>query len=188
MNTAIRWCWLAVFAVCTCAATAQTTSTGSGQATSTGSGQATSTGSGQAYPVRPVRILVGFSAGGGTDVTARMVAQKLAEFLGQASSGIGSSAHLSNELFNSMAKVSITHIPYKGVAEGYPAVISGQVNWIFGSPISALPFMKAGRLKGIAVTSAARSKALPDLPTVAESGVPGYELDAWFGLFAPARI
>jgi len=87
-----------------------------------------------------------------------------------------------------LAGVRMTHVPYKGVADGYPAVISGEVNWIFGSPISAQPFMKAGRLKGIAVTSAARSKALPNLPTVAESGVPGYEVNAWFGLFAPARV
>ena len=105
-----------------------------------------------------------------------------------ASSGTGGIFHLGSELLCVLAGVQMTHVPFKGVAEGYPAVISGQVNWIFGSPISALPFIKAGRLKGIAVTSAARSKTLPDLPTVAESGVPGYEVDAWFGLFAPARV
>ena len=82
----------------------------------------------------------------------------------------------------------LTHVPYKGVADGYPAVISGEVSWMLGSPISALPLMKAGRLRGIAVTSAARSKALPDLPTIAESGVPGYDVTAWFALFAPTRI
>jgi tripartite-type tricarboxylate transporter receptor subunit TctC len=105
-----------------------------------------------------------------------------------ASSGTGGIFHLGSELLCVLAGVRMTHVPYKGVADGYPAVISGQVNWIFGSPISALPLMRAGRLKGIAVTSATRSKALPDLPTVAESGVPGYEVDAWFGLFAPARV
>jgi len=104
-----------------------------------------------------------------------------------ASSGTGGIFHLGSELLCVLSGVRMTHVPYKGVADGYPAVMSGEVNWIFGSPISALPFMKAGRLKGIAVTSAARSKALPDLPTVAESGVPGYAVDAWFGLFAPAR-
>ena len=104
------------------------------------------------------------------------------------SSGTGGIFHLGSELLCVLAGVQMTHVPFKGVADGYPAVISGQVNWIFGSPISALPFIRAGRLKGIAVTSAARSKALPDLPTVAESGVPGYEVDAWFGLFAPARV
>jgi len=105
-----------------------------------------------------------------------------------ASSGTGGIFHLGSELLCVLAGVQMTHVPFKGVADGYPAVISGQVNWIFGSPISALPFIRAGRLKGIAVTSAARSKTLPDLPTVAESGVPGYEVDAWFGLFAPARV
>lgn len=105
-----------------------------------------------------------------------------------ASSGTGGIFHLGSELLCVLSGVQMTHVPFKGVAEGYPAVISGQVNWIFGSPISALPFIRAGRLKGIAVTGAARSKTLPDLPTVAESGVPGYEVDAWFGLFAPARV
>lgn len=104
-----------------------------------------------------------------------------------ASSGTGGIFHLGSELLCVLAGVKMTHVPFKGVAEGYPAVMSGQVNWIFGSPISALPQIKAGRLRGIAVTSAARSKYLPDLPTVAESGLSGYEVVAWFGLFAPAR-
>jgi tripartite-type tricarboxylate transporter receptor subunit TctC len=66
--------------------------------------------------------------------------------------------------------------------------VSGDVNWILGFPTSALPLVKAGRLKAIAVTSATRSKLLPDFPTVAESGLPGYDLRAWFGMFAPARL
>jgi len=77
-------------------------------------------------------------------------------------------------------------VPYKGVADAYPAVASGQVDWIIGSPISALPLIKAGRMRGIAVTSAVRSKAMPELPTVAESGLPGYNVVAWFGMLAPA--
>jgi tripartite-type tricarboxylate transporter receptor subunit TctC len=105
-----------------------------------------------------------------------------------ASAGTGSVLHLGAELLCALTGAQMTHVPYKGVAEGYPAVVSGQVNWILGSPISALPLMKAGRLKGIAVTSAVRSKVLPDLPTIAESGVPGYEVTAWFSLFAPARV
>jgi tripartite-type tricarboxylate transporter receptor subunit TctC len=67
-------------------------------------------------------------------------------------------------------------------------VISGQVNWVLGNPLSALSLMKAGRVRGIAVTGASRMKILPDLPTIAEAGVPGYVVDAWFGLFAPARV
>jgi len=105
-----------------------------------------------------------------------------------ASSGNGGVLHMGAELLCALAGVQMTHVPYKGVADGYPAVMSGQVNWMLGAPISSLPFIKTGRLKGIAVTSAARSRFLPDLPTVAESGVPGYELDTWFGLFAPARV
>jgi tripartite-type tricarboxylate transporter receptor subunit TctC len=104
-----------------------------------------------------------------------------------ASSGTGGIFHLGSELLCVLAGVQMTHVPFKGVADGYPAVISGQVNWIFGSPISALPLIRAGRLKGIAVTSAARSRHMPELPTVAESGLPGYAVDAWFGFFAPAR-
>ena len=105
-----------------------------------------------------------------------------------ASSGVGSVLHLGAELLCALTGVQMTHVPYKGVADAYPAVISGQVNWVLGNPISALPLMKAGRVKGIAVTGAARMKALPELPTIAESGVPGYSVDAWFGLFAPARV
>ena len=105
-----------------------------------------------------------------------------------ASSGVGAVLHLGAELLCSLAGVKMNHVPYKGVADAYPAVISGQVNWVLGNPLSALPLVKAGRLKGIAVTGTARMKVLPDLPTVAESGVPGYSVDAWFGLFAPARV
>lgn len=102
-----------------------------------------------------------------------------------ASAGIGSIVHMGAELLTVMAHTPMTHVPYKGVAEAYPAVASGQVDWIIGSPISALPFIKAGRMRGIAVTSAVRSKAMPELPTVAESGLPGYVVVAWFGMLAP---
>jgi tripartite-type tricarboxylate transporter receptor subunit TctC len=108
--------------------------------------------------------------------------------LSYASSGAGGILHLSAELLCALAGARMTHIPYKGVADAYPAVVSGQVNWILGSPISALPLMRAGRLKGIAVSSTTRAKTLPELPTIHESGVPGYEVTAWFGLFAPARL
>lgn len=104
-----------------------------------------------------------------------------------ASSGVGAVLHLGSELLCAMTGVQMTHVPYKGVAEAYPAVISGLVNWVLGNPLSAAPLMKAGRVKGIAVTGAARMKAFPGLPTVAESGVPGYAVEAWFALFAPAR-
>jgi tripartite-type tricarboxylate transporter receptor subunit TctC len=104
-----------------------------------------------------------------------------------ASSGQGSILHMGAELLASLAATTMLHVPYKGVADAYPAVASGDVNWMLGAPVSALPLVRGGRLKGIAVTSAQRSQLLPELPTVAESGVPGYEVVAWFGMFAPAR-
>ncbi|MEQ1775832.1 MAG: tripartite tricarboxylate transporter substrate binding protein [Burkholderiales bacterium] len=103
------------------------------------------------------------------------------------SAGNGSIVHLGAALVASMAGVNMVHVPYKGVTEVYPAVASGQVDWVIGSPISALPLIKAGRMRGIAVTSAARARAQPELPTVAESGVPGYDVVAWFGMLAPAK-
>jgi len=104
-----------------------------------------------------------------------------------ASAGIGSIVHMGAELLSVLAAAPMTHVPYKGVADAYPAVASGQVDWMIGSPISALALIRAGRMRAIAVTSAKRSKALPELPTVAESGVPGYDVVAWFGMFAPAH-
>jgi tripartite-type tricarboxylate transporter receptor subunit TctC len=104
------------------------------------------------------------------------------------SSGVGGILHLASELFCNLAGVQMTHVPYKGVSEAYPAVASATVNWVLGSPISALPLLRAGRLKGIAISGPVRIKTLPELPTIAESGVPGYDVTTWFGLLAPARV
>jgi tripartite-type tricarboxylate transporter receptor subunit TctC len=103
-----------------------------------------------------------------------------------ATSGMGAITHLGAALLPLLSGTEMLNVPYKGVADAYPAVASGQVNWMIGATISAMPLVKAGRLRAIAVTSAQRSKALPDLPTVAESGLPGYEVIGWFGMFAPA--
>jgi tripartite-type tricarboxylate transporter receptor subunit TctC len=105
-----------------------------------------------------------------------------------ASSGTGSILHLGAELLVALSGTRMLHVPYKGIAEAYPAVISGDVNWVLGFPISALPLVKAGRLKAIAVTSGTRSKLLPELPTIGESGLPGYDVRGWFGMFAPAGM
>lgn len=103
-----------------------------------------------------------------------------------ASSGNGQSTHLSAELFNAMAGTKMNHIPYKGSAPALTDVMSGQADLMFDTMLSAMPFVKGGKLKAIAVTSAQRSPVAPDIPTIAESGLPGYEAIAWNGLLAPA--
>jgi len=103
-----------------------------------------------------------------------------------ASSGNGQSTHLSAELFNAMAGVKMNHIPYKGSAPALTDVMSGQADVMFDTMLSAMPFVKGGKLKAIAVTSAQRSPSAPDIPTVAESDLPGFEAIAWNGLMAPA--
>jgi tripartite-type tricarboxylate transporter receptor subunit TctC len=103
-----------------------------------------------------------------------------------ASSGSGTSIHLSGELFKVMTGVQMTHIPYKGSAPALTDLVGGQVQLMFDNLPSSLAFIKAGKLRALAVTSAQRSPALPDVPTVAESGVSGFEASSWFGLLAPA--
>lgn len=102
-----------------------------------------------------------------------------------ATSGVGSITHLGAALLPLLTETSMLSVPFKGVADAYPAVANGDVNWIIGAAISALPLVKAGRMRAIAITTPKRSKTLPDLPTVAET-VPGYEVVGWFGMFAPA--
>jgi tripartite-type tricarboxylate transporter receptor subunit TctC len=235
----------------------------------------------QAFPDHPVRLIVAFPPGGGTDIVARLVGQKLAESWGQqviidnrggaggvigtefaahaapdgytlllgtlgnlavnqhlyknmtvdpltafapitqvvdvyfvllahpalpansvrelialarekpgqltySSSGSGGAPHLAAELFKRMAHVDLVHIPYKGSAPSFQDLIGGQVAVTFDSQIQALPFIRDGKLKALAVLGKARSPQLPEVPTVAESGLPGYELTNWFGLVAPA--
>lgn len=245
-------------------------------------GQSASTGSGQAYPAKPVKIMVGFAAGGASDITARMLAPKLSELLGQqiiienrggsggmlatdavakspadgytlllmpaadavqpalrrklpydlerdftpvsravfgpwflvvhpsvpvrnvkelvtlaratpgklnyASSGIGSSAHMANELFNALAKVNVVHVPYKGTSDGVTAVASGEVDMIFASIPASLPLLAAKRVKALAVTTGQRTPLAPTMPTLNESGVPGYDRSGWYGVLAPANV
>ena len=103
-----------------------------------------------------------------------------------ASSGNGQSTHLAAELFSTMAGVKMNHVPYKGSAPALTDVIGGQAAVMFDTMLSAMPQVKSGKLKALAVTSAQRSPAAPELPTVAESGLPGYEAIAWNGLLAPA--
>jgi len=104
-----------------------------------------------------------------------------------ASAGNGSSSHLAGELFRVLAGAEIVHVPYKGAGPAMLDVLSGQVQLYFATLPAALPHVKSGKLAAVAVTSARRSPALADLPTVAESGIPGYEASTWYGVLAPAR-
>jgi len=103
-----------------------------------------------------------------------------------ASSGSGTSIHLSGELFKVMAGVQMTHVPYKGSAPALQDLIGGQVQLMFDNLPPSLPQIKAGKLRALAVTSSVRAPALPDVPTIAESGLPGFEASSWFGILAPA--
>ena len=103
-----------------------------------------------------------------------------------ASAGYGTSIHLAGELFKSMADVDLRHIPYKGSGPAVTDLIGGHVQVMFDSITSALPHVRAGNLKALGVTSAKRSSILPEVPTIAEAGVPGYEVAPWFGVLAPA--
>jgi tripartite-type tricarboxylate transporter receptor subunit TctC len=102
------------------------------------------------------------------------------------SSGPGTGGHLSIEMLKWMTGIDMVHVPYKGAGPALTALLAGQVQLVCTSPLAALPFVRAGRLRGLAMTSLTRSRAAPDIPTVAESGVPGYESTLWYALLAPA--
>jgi len=234
----------------------------------------------QEYPLKPVRIVVPFAPGGGTDLSARIIAQKLGENLGAnfivdnrpgaagivgtdlvakskpdgytllvvssshainpamypklpydtardfapvslllsgptllvahpslpaksarelitlakarpgvltfASAGHGTPPHMAGELFKTMAGIDITHIPYKGNGPAYTDLMAGQVSIMFPNIATSLPYVKTGRMRAVGVGSRQRSAIAPEIPTIAESGLPGYEMSSWFGLVAPA--
>ena len=104
-----------------------------------------------------------------------------------ASGGLGTTSHLAGELFKSLARVDIVHVPYKGNSPAITDLLGGTIQVMFTTVASATSLIKAGKLKALAVTSAKRTTAFPDLPTVAEAGVPGYAAESWYGLFAPAK-
>jgi len=101
-------------------------------------------------------------------------------------SGYGTSIHMSGAMFTQMTGTDILHVPYKGSGPAVTDLLAGQVQIMFDNIPSSLPHIKAGKLRALATTGAKRDPALPDLPTIAEAGVPGYEANVWFGLAAPA--
>lgn len=235
----------------------------------------------QAYPTKPIRMIVGFAPGGGTDTTARAISAKLGELVGQqviidnragaagniatelvakanpdgytlllgtiaalainpslyrsklpfdpvkdfapviqvvdstnilsvhpsvpantvkeiialaksrtlnyGSSGVGGTGHLAGELFDTMAGVKMTHVPYKGGGPAMIDLVGGQVQLVYATAASAVPQIKAGKIKGIAVTTIKRSALMPSIPTIAESGLPGFDANNWYGLLLPAQ-
>ena len=126
-------------------------------------------------------------------VPARTVSEFIAlaraqpELLNYGSSGNGAPSHLAGEMFKSATGVKMVHVPYKGAGLAVNGLIAGEIQVMFAPIVAVLPQVKAGRLRALAVTSATRSAAAPELPTLAESGLPGYEISSWFGLFAPAN-
>jgi tripartite-type tricarboxylate transporter receptor subunit TctC len=106
--------------------------------------------------------------------------------LNYATSGIGTISHLTTELFASMAGVKLNHVPYKGTQQSIPDIISGQVAILFDNVMTSQPNIKAGKVKGLAISSPARSPLAPELPTIAEAGLPGFQSLTWFGLLGPA--
>src|SRR5690242_1681246 len=235
----------------------------------------------QQFPARPVRMVVGFAPGGGTDIIARIVSQKLSERWGQpvvvenrtgasgnigaelvarsapdgytlltafsshasnaalsklsfditkdftsitqiasgpavvianpavpgktlagmiahakthpgsikyGSSGIGTPVHLAGELLQQMTGTQMVHVPYKGIAPAMTAILAGDIQISFATPLSALGHLKSGKLVGLAVAAPNRFPTLPDVPTAAEAGLPGYDVDFWYGLLGPAGM
>lgn len=173
----------------------------------------------QSYPSKPVRLIIPFAPGSGTDIIARVVSQKLAEALGQqivvdnrpgangiiaadgaakaapdgytlfmgTSSTQGVNVSLFDKLpYDLTAGVDMTIVPYKAPSTAFIDLAGGQVDALFGDTASSLPQIKGGRLKALGVASARRSALLPEVPTIAESGYPGFEAGAWVGLFAPS--
>ena len=108
--------------------------------------------------------------------------------LNYATSGIGSSAHLAAELMNFLAKTKTIHVPYKGVSQGVVGVASGEADMIFASVTAAQPLIDSGRLRPIAMSTAKRSALMPNMPTLHESGVPGYDRTGWYGMMGPAGL
>src|SRR5438445_258031 len=126
------------------------------------------------FPARPVRMVVGFPPGGGTDIIARLVAQKLTERWGQ--------------LMMQLTGIKMVHVPYKGIAPAMTAILAGEIEITYVAVLTGLQHFKAGKLSPLAVAGHSRYPALPDVPTAAEAGLKGYEIDFWYALLGPAGL
>jgi tripartite-type tricarboxylate transporter receptor subunit TctC len=144
----------------------------------------------QDYPTRPVRLIVGFAPGGTTDITAQTVPEFISYVksnpgkISYGSGGIGTSIHVASELFKMMAEIDMIHVPYRGGAPAMTDLMAGQVQVVFNPVPESMEFIRAGKLRPLAVTTATRSEVLPDVPTVGDF-VPGYEASALQGIGAP---
>jgi tripartite-type tricarboxylate transporter receptor subunit TctC len=145
-------------------------------------------------PVTNVALGLGYLIVVNAAVPAKSVKELIAlarnrdKQLGYGTSGVGNPQHIAGELFNTRAGTHLMHVPYKGAAQAMIALLSNEVQAMFMPPTSALPHIKAGKLRVLAYTAAMRWPAMPEVPTVAEAGVPGYQFDgAWHGIFAPAK-
>lgn len=130
-------------------------------------------------------LLVSPSVGAKNMAELLAVARQKSGELNYSTSGIGSFAHLTFEYFASQSNISLTHVPYKGTASSIADLVSGSVHLAVDALPSALPHVRDGRLRGVAVTGSRRSALAPDIPTVAEAGIPGFAVTSWFGLYAP---
>jgi tripartite-type tricarboxylate transporter receptor subunit TctC len=116
------------------------------------------------------------------------LAQKHPGDLNFASAGSGGPTHLAGEVFKNMAKINIVHVPFKGNAQGLVETISGRVQMMFSNLLTSMPHVRSGKLRAVAISSARRSPQAPELPTLAESGVPGFDATPWYGALGPARL
>jgi tripartite-type tricarboxylate transporter receptor subunit TctC len=160
----------------------------------------TNAASGKKLPYDPVKDLApigqigsgAFVVAIAPDVKARTLAELIAlararpKALSYGSAGIGGMNHLGTELFASVADIQMTHIPYKGIGPAFTDLMGGNLQMVLPTLASAVPHVQAGKMRGLAVTGAQRSPLLPDIPTTAEAGLPGFQLEVWWGLLAPA--
>jgi len=137
--------------------------------------------------ISPAVVLVGLRVNANSISELIALAKAQPGKLNFGSSGTGASLHLANELFKTMANVNMVHIPYKGSTPALVDLMGGQIQVMFDALATGLPLARSGKVKALAVTTAQRSQFAPDLPTMSESGVPGYEFSFWYGLFVPAK-